>query len=55
MLSWIAGPLEQLPKKATGSKSLTAESGQDELREELLELEVVRRTGRCGKGNGKRQ
>lgn len=40
MLSWIARPLEQLPKKATGSKGLTVESGQDELRGELLKLEV---------------
>lgn len=32
-----------------------AESGQDELRGELLQLEVVSRTGRCGKGNRERQ
>lgn len=55
MPSWIAGPLELLPKKATGSKSLTVESGQGELRGELLKLEVVCRTGRSGKGNRERQ
>jgi len=54
MLSRVAGPLEQLPKKAAGSKSLTAASGQDELRGELLKLALVCRTGRCGKGNRER-